>query len=131
MIARLSGVFGLLAVLLACLGIYGLMSHAVARRTQEIGVRLALGAGKSAVLWLVLSETLKLGAIGVGIGVPVALAMGKVVESQLFGLKPTGAAGIGIAASASLLLLLVAALAGYIPARRASRVDPITALRAE
>jgi predicted permease len=131
MIARLCGLFGFLAVLLACLGIYGLMSHAVARRTQEIGVRLALGAGKPAVLWLVLSETLKLGAIGVVIGVPVALGLGKLVENQLFGVKPTGTAGIIIAAAASLLLLLVAALAGFIPARRASRVDPNSALRAE
>ena len=128
LVARLSAFFGLLAVALACIGIYGLMSYAVTRRTSEIGVRMALGAGRVNVLWLVMREILVLAALGIAIGVPAALASNRVVSSMLFGLSPTDPA---IMLAAPAILMAVAMLAGYLPARRASRVDPMVALRYE
>lgn len=130
MLARLSGFFGLLALLLAAIGLYGVMAYSVARRTSELGVRLALGASRSAVVRMVLGETLLLAAAGVLIGIPAALGGGKVVSSQihLFGLRYFDPASL---ASAVILLAAVAGLAGYLPALRASRVDPLQALRQE
>jgi putative ABC transport system permease protein len=110
LLATLSSGFGLLALLLSCLGLYGILSYAVARRTSEIGVRMALGADRRDVLWLVLRDALRL------------------VANQLFGIS---AADPGAIVVATLALLAVAAVAGYLPARRATRVDPLVALRCE
>ncbi|HKS95966.1 MAG TPA: FtsX-like permease family protein, partial [Terriglobia bacterium] len=126
LIARLSAFFGILAVFLACIGIYGLMSYAVTRRTSEIGVRMALGAERSKVLWLVMRESLLLVGLGLTIGLPAALAADRLVSKMLFGLQPTDPVSL---AGAAILLLTFAALAGYLPARKASRVDPMVALR--
>jgi len=128
LVARLSAFFGLLAVFLACIGIYGLMSYAVTRRTNEIGIRMALGAGRANVLWLVMGEILALAALGITIGVPAALAGDRVVSSLLFGLSSNDPVTM---LTAPAILLVVAALAGYLPARRASKVDPMVALRYE
>ena len=126
--ARLLSFFGLLALVLACVGLYGVMAYGVARRTNEIGLRMALGAERGRVLWMVLGETWWLMAAGVCIGLPLALAACRLVSSMLFGLKPADPLTI---ATATLILVAVAALAGYLPARRASRVDPMVALRYE
>jgi predicted permease len=127
-VAQLSAFFGLLAVFLSCIGIYGVMSYVVTRRTNEIGIRMALGAGRPKMLWMVLREILILVSIGVVIGVPVTLAGDRVVSNMLFGLKPTDPVTL---VSATVILLIVAAIAGYLPARRASLVDPMVALRYE
>jgi ABC-type antimicrobial peptide transport system permease subunit len=128
LIASLSAVFGVVATVLAALGLYGVMAFVVARRTREIGVRMALGAPRSWVLWLVLREVLILLGVGLMTGVPAAYLLSRYVSSQLFGVTPedvwTGAAAIGV-------LGLVALLSGLVPARRASTIDPITALRYE
>jgi predicted permease len=128
LVAQLSTFFGLLAVFLSCIGIYGLMSYVVTRRTNEIGIRMALGAERPQVLWLVMRESLWLVALGIAIGVPVALAGNRLVSSMLYGLQASDPvsllAGVGV-------LLVVAALAGYLPARRASLVDPMVSLRYE
>src|SRR5262245_58389366 len=128
LIALLSSFFGLIALLLAALGLYGVMANAVARRTREIGVRMALGARARNVLWLVLRETLFLVAIGIAIGLPVALAANRVIKGFLFGLSANDPLTIALAVS---LMLAVAALAGYLPARRATKVDPTMVLRQE
>ena len=128
LIALLSSFFGLFALLLAGLGLYGLMAYAVARRTREIGVRMALGAQAGNVLWLVLRETLFLVAIGIAIGLPVALAATRLIKGFLFGLSANDPLTIALAVS---LMLAVAALAGYLPARRATKVDPMMVLRQE
>jgi predicted permease len=128
LVARLASFFGLLALLLACVGLYGVMSYGVARRTNEIGIRMALGARDQSVLWLVLREALTLVVIGLVIGVLASLLVTKTAESLLYELKPNDPLTI---AFATLLLAAVAALAGYLPARRASRVDPMIALREE
>jgi ABC-type antimicrobial peptide transport system permease subunit len=127
-VATLSGVFGGVAALLAGIGLYGVMAYAVARRTREIGIRMALGARPAGVRWLVMKETAGLVAIGIGIGLPVALAGVGLASNQLFGLKASDPATIWAAA---LFLAAVALLAGYLPARRASRIDPMLALRYE
>jgi len=126
LVATLSLFFGVLALLLACIGLYGVMGYDVARRTHEIGIRMALGAGANRVVRLVLRQTLLWVALGVALGLGAALATTRLVESLLFGLKPNDPLTIGIAA---LLLLAVAGVAGYLPARRAARVDPLVALR--
>jgi putative ABC transport system permease protein len=126
--ALLSGFFAALALLLASIGLYGLMSYAVTRRTREIGIRVAVGAQRQNVLWLVLRETLTLALLGIAIGIPAALAACRLIASMLFGLSPSDLPTI---AAVSLLLLLVALFAGYLPARRASSIDPIVALRSE
>ncbi len=128
LLAELSSFFGLLALLLACVGLYGVMSYDVARRTHEIGVRMALGAQRRDVVGLVLRETMLLVVIGVITGLSAALATTRLITSLLYGLTPNDPLTIGLA---SLLLLAVAALAGYLPARRAARVDPMEALRHE
>jgi predicted permease len=128
LIAMLSAGFGGLATLLACVGLYGVMAFAVARRTKEIGVRMALGAHAGSVLWLVMREVLLLLGIGLAIGVPTAIALGRFVANQLYDVK---AQDPWIAALAVVLLAGVAGLAGFVPARRASRTDPLIALRYE
>jgi predicted permease len=128
LIARLGSFFGLLALLLACIGLYGLMSYAVARRTNEIGIRIALGAKPAVVLWLILREVLTLVVIGLALGLGASLATTKTAETLLFGLKPNDPLTM---VGASLLLFAVAVMAGFLPARRAARVDPMTALREE
>jgi predicted permease len=128
LLAELVGVFGLLALALACIGLYGVMAYNVARRTHEIGVRMALGASPRRIVQLALGETLWLVGVGVMIGLGAAWAATRWVESLLFGLQPHDPLTIGLAA---LVLTAVAAVAGYLPARRATRVDPLTALRCE
>ncbi|HEU5409419.1 MAG TPA: ABC transporter permease [Candidatus Acidoferrales bacterium] len=128
LVGKLSTFFGLLAAFLACIGIYGLMSYAVTRRTQEIGIRMAIGAGRADVLRMVMREVSVLVAIGLAIGIPAALAAGRWAQSMLFGLKAADPLTI-VAATAA--MLGVALLAGYLPARRASKVDPLVALRYE
>ena len=126
--ATLSGFFGILALMLGCIGLYGVMSYAVARRTNEIGIRMALGATPPRVTRMVMRETMLLVVVGVAIGLGVALATARLIESMLFGLAPNDPITISIAA---LLMIGVAALAGYLPARKASKVDPMVALRYE
>jgi len=127
-IAQLSTFFGLLAIFLSAIGIYGLMSYVVSRRTNEIGIRMALGAERVHVRWLVMQEVLILVAIGVAIGVPAALLSGRMVASMLFGVHDNDPFSLFAAVA---VMLLIAAVAGYLPARRASRVDPMVALRYE
>jgi predicted permease len=126
--AMLSGFFAALALLLASIGLYGLMSYTVTRRTREIGIRVAVGAQRQNVLWLVLRETLALALLGIAVGIPSALAATRLIATMLFGLSPSDLPTI---TAVSLLLLLVALFAGYLPARRASSIDPIVALRTE
>ncbi|MGO8818353.1 MAG: ABC transporter permease [Terriglobia bacterium] len=128
LVARLSTFFGLLAAFLACIGIYGLTSYAVTRRTNEIGIRMALGAERSGVLWMVMRESLTLVLVGVAIGIAGALAAGRLISIVLYDTKATDP--LTITASA-LVMIAVAALAGYLPARRAAKVDPMVALRYE
>lgn len=128
LVARLATFFGLLALLLACVGLYGVMSYGVARRTNEIGIRMALGARAANVLWLVLHEALLLVLIGLVVGVLASLAVTKTAASSLYELKPNDPLTLALA---TLLLAGVAAVAGYLPARRAARVDPMVALRDE
>jgi predicted permease len=117
--------FGGLALLLACIGLFGLMSYNVSRRTNEIGIRMALGAQRARVIGMVLGESMLLVGVGVTIGLLSSFAAGRLVKTVLFGLAPSDVATI---ASAIVLVLLVSALAGFLPARRASRVDPMVAL---
>ena len=126
--AKLTGFFGVLALLLASIGLYGLMSYSVGARTQEIGIRMALGAQRSDVLWMVIRESLLLIVIGLLIGLPVTFAVTRLVSSMLFGLSPADPISILVA---SLLLGVVACCAGYLPARRATRIEPMLALRYE
>jgi predicted permease len=128
MIASLSAVFGFLATLLAVIGLYGVMAYTVAQRTREVGIRIALGAARGNVIWLVMREVLLLVAIGVVAGITASLALTRVVQSQLFGLTPHDPLTLGLATAA---LAIVACAAGYVPALRASRLDPMAALRYE
>jgi predicted permease len=126
--ALLSSAFGALALLLACVGLYGTIGYAVARRTAEIGVRMALGAGRGNILRMVLAETFLLVAAGVLVGLPAAWAAARLLTHQLYGLSPHDPLTITTAAAAILVITL---LAGFLPARRASRVEPMVALRCE
>jgi predicted permease len=128
LIALLSAGFGLLATLLASIGLYGVMAFIVARRRKELGLRLALGAEPSGVLWIVMKEVLILLTIGLVVGIPTAIGLGRYVSSQLYGIQPNDP---WIAVATVVLLTAVSAAAGLIPARRASRIDPILALRYE
>ena len=128
LLATLSSGFGVLALLLSCLGLYGILSYTVARRTNEIGIRMALGADRRDVLWLVLRDALRLVLLGVALGLPTALAAARLAGSQLYDISAADPVAIGLA---TLVLLAVAAVAGYLPARRATRVDPLVALRFE
>jgi predicted permease len=128
LIALLSAGFGLLATLLASIGLYGVMAFVVARRRKELGIRLALGAQRGLVIWMVMKEVLVLLALGLVVGIPAAMALGRYVSTQLYGIQPNDP---WIAGSTMLLLTVVSAAAGLIPAQRASRIDPILALRYE
>ena len=128
MLTYLTGAFGLTALALACLGLYGTISYAVTRRTPELGVRMALGADRSAVRRLIMGEALTLVLLGLGIGLPLAFVAARALKGILFGVSaldvPSYAGAVGV-------LLAIATLAAYVPARRASRLDPVSALRAE
>jgi len=128
LIAMLSAAFGVLATVLAAIGLYGVMAFVVARRTKEIGLRMALGAPRGAVIWMVMRETALLVGLGLAVGVPAAWALSRYVSTQLYGVKATD---IWTAASALAILAVVAAGAGFLPARRASGIDPIKALHYE
>jgi ABC-type antimicrobial peptide transport system permease subunit len=130
LMAALSGAFGVLAVVLASVGLYGLFAFAVVQRTREIGIRMAVGAQPGTVVWTVMREVLGLVVLGIAIGFPVALALARLVFHRvpglLYGVAPTDAPTV---TAAALAMLIVTGLAGYLPARRASQVDPINALR--
>ena len=128
MIALLASGFGALALVLAAVGLYGILSYAVTRRTPEIGVRMALGARRADVMRMIFGEVLRVVVIGIAIAIPVVFACGKLVAGMLFGVSVMDPAAILIAAST---LGAVAAIAGFLPARRASRVDPMVALRCD
>jgi predicted permease len=128
LIAMLSAGFGLVATLLAMIGLYGVMAFVVARRTKELGIRLALGARPGYVTWLVMREVLLLLVLGLGVGIPVAMGLGRYVAAQLYGIQAHDPTITGLTV---MLLTVVSAAAGLIPARRASRIDPILALRYE
>ena len=126
--ASLTSAFGMLALALACVGIYGIMAYTVSQRTNEIGIRLALGAERGQVRGMVLREATWLSVVGVAAGLVVALGLGRLVKSLLYGLHP--ADPVSLAGSAC-LLLFIALMAGWVPAMRASRVEPMEALRHE
>src|SRR5207253_9579838 len=128
LIARLSSFFGLLALVLACIGLYGLLSYEVARRTREIGIRTALGAQQRDVLRIVVGQGLALAALGAALGIAVAAGVTRYIQSFLYGVRPTDP---GTFAEVGIVLIVVALAACYIPARRAMRVDPMVALRYE
>jgi predicted permease len=128
LVTQLSVVFGMLAILLSSIGIYGVMTYNVVRRTNEIGIRIALGAQSSGVLWMILKESLILLAIGVALGIPATLAATRTIKSQLFGLSPTDPLTF---IAAALAISVVTLLAAWFPAHRATKVDPIIALRYE
>jgi putative ABC transport system permease protein len=128
LMATLSGFFGALAAILAVIGLYGVISYMVARRTNEIGIRMALGANGGGIVRLILREALLLLGIGLVVGAGLALAAARTASSMLFGLKPYDPATLAFAITT---LALVAVAASYIPARRAAGVDPMVALREE
>jgi predicted permease len=128
LVAQLSGFFGLLAVFLSCIGIYGVLSYMVTRRTSEIGIRMALGASRSNMRWLVMRESLVLVCIGIAAGVPVTLAGGRLIANMLFDVQAVDPLSL---AAVTALLLGVTLFAAYLPARRACRVEPMKALRCE
>jgi len=126
--ARAYALFGVLALVIAAVGLFGLMSYSVSRRTNEIGIRMALGAQRGDVLGQVMRESIVLVIVGGIIGLAVAIGTGRFISTLLFGLEPTDVVTNGLAL---VTLLVVAGLAAYLPARRASRVDPMVALRYE
>jgi macrolide transport system ATP-binding/permease protein len=126
--ARLCTAFALLALAIACIGLYGTMSYGVSRRTSEIGVRMALGARSGTLVWMVLRDVFALAAIGLAVSLPAALAASKLVESFLFQMKPNDPLAL---AAAVLTMAAATLLAGYLPARHASRINPMVALRHE
>jgi ABC-type antimicrobial peptide transport system permease subunit len=126
--AQAYAMFGALAMLIASIGLFGLMSYSVARRTNEIGIRMALGAESRHVLRLVMSESMTLVLLGIVVGLAAAVAAGRLVTALLFGLAATDALSL---VAATLVMLTVSSLAAYLPARRAARVDPLVALHHE
>jgi ABC-type antimicrobial peptide transport system permease subunit len=128
MLALLSGLFGFMGIALACVGLYGVLSNAVNARTGEIGIRMALGAGRASLVWMILRESVVLAAIGAAIGIPIAMASSRVIANRLFGLAPGDPIALLLA---TIALLMVATVAGYLPAYHAASVDPAVALRAE
>jgi macrolide transport system ATP-binding/permease protein len=127
-LARLATAFAVLALVIAGVGLYGTMAYAVARRTREIGIRMALGARQTVVMWMVLREVLVLTALGLFMSIPIARGTSRFVASFLFEMQPNDPRAL---AAAVATLLIAAAVAGYAPARRATRIDPTTALREE
>jgi predicted permease len=128
LISRLTAIFSLLALTLAAIGLYGVMSYSVVRRTSEIGIRLALGAQSATVLWMVLRESLTLLAIGLALGLPLTLATTRVIREQLFGLSAVDPATFAAAIAVVAAMTIIAA---WLPARRAAKVDPMVALRCD
>jgi ABC-type antimicrobial peptide transport system permease subunit len=128
MIATLCACFGALATLLASIGLYGVTAFSVARRTREIGIRMALGSGRGRVVSMVLKEVSWMCLIGVALGVPLAIALSRYIASQLYGVTPTDSLTLILAA---FTMMLVSLLAGLLPARRAATIDPTIALRYE
>jgi predicted permease len=128
MFAKLCTAFAVLALLIACVGLYGTMSYNVARQVGEIGIRMALGAQRGTVVWMILRRVLLLAAVGLAISLPATLIGSRVVKSFLFETQPNDP---GTLALAAVVLVTAALLAGYAPARRASRIDPVAALRHE
>jgi predicted permease len=128
LISQLSSFFSLLALLLACIGLYGVMTYNVVRRTNEIGIRIALGARNESVLWMVLKECMLLLGIGIALGVPATLAATRLVQTQLFELKASDPVTLAFAV---FVIAGVTLFAAYLPARRAAKVDPMVALRSE
>jgi predicted permease len=126
LVAQLAAFFSAVALFMAAIGLYGVMSYSISRRTSEIGIRMALGASASGVIGMVLGETLSIVGIGMAIGLTCALALGRLIASRLFGLSAADPLAI---ATATLTISIAAALAGYVPARRASRIDPMVSLR--
>jgi ABC-type antimicrobial peptide transport system permease subunit len=124
----LLGVFGSIGLLLAAVGIFGVISYSVSRRTRELGIRVALGAQPGSVLGMILRQALALTLIGIAVGVPCTLATARLITHLLFNVTPYDPVTLVLV---SLVLLAVGALAGYIPAQRAMRVDPVVALRHE
>jgi ABC-type antimicrobial peptide transport system permease subunit len=128
LVSTLTTLFAVLALLLAAIGLYGVMSYNVVRRTNEIGIRIALGAQTSTVQWMVLSESLLLLALGVGLGLPLTFAGTKYIKDQLFGLSPLDPMTF---CAALLIVSAMTLLAAWMPARRATKVDPMVALRCD
>ena len=128
LIARLTLMFGLLALVLASVGLYGVTAYTVARRTSEIGIRMALGADRGSVVRMVLREAMLQACVGLAIGVPVALLCVRFLKTQLYG---EGGQDVSVLAGAIVVLAVSACVAGLIPARRAASTDPVTALRTE
>ena len=120
--------FGIFALLLACIGLHGVTSYAVTRRTSEIGIRVALGAQRRDVLWMILRQVVVLAVGGLLIGIPVATAAARIARAQLYGIGPADPWSIALGAG---ILFLVAVTAGFLPARKAARLDPLVALRRE
>jgi macrolide transport system ATP-binding/permease protein len=128
LLAELCSALAVLALLIACVGLYGTISYTVARRTGELGIRMALGAQRGEIVWMVLRQVIVMAAVGLAISVPIALGTSKFVGSLLFGMKPNDPLALGLAV---IILLLAALVAGCVPARRAAQIDPMTALRHE
>jgi ABC-type antimicrobial peptide transport system permease subunit len=128
MFARLAEFFGLLAVVLVATGLYGTLSYRVNRRTAEIGVRMAMGAGRGQVVWMILRDSLRLTVIGVAVGVPLSLLIGRALSTSLYGVKPLDALTYALAIAGVAVVALVASAA---PASRAASVNPLKALRTE
>jgi ABC-type antimicrobial peptide transport system permease subunit len=126
--SQLVGSFGVVALVLSAIGIYSLMAYSASLRTHEMGIRLALGAQRSDVMWMILREGVRLGLMGVGIGITAALGLTRLLAGFLYGAVPAGAGTLGIS---STLLTAVALAGSYLPARRATRVDPAVTLRVE
>jgi ABC-type antimicrobial peptide transport system permease subunit len=128
MVASISTGFTFLAVVLAVLGLYGVMAYMVAQRARELGIRVALGASSGNVIWLVMREVVQMVSAGVAVSIPLALVLGRFIQSQLYGVRATDPTSI---AAAALLLSGIAIVAGLVPARRAASSDPVQVLRYE